>query len=259
MLTDSRFEIGRFWQLIKNDLFTNYRALLIAGGAAIGILLFINIISILGSREVLVPIVFYPLMLFIGGYIVTSVAFNDLHHPQRSYVYLTLPASNLEKFLSKLLLTTLGYVLGTLVLYFLFSVLMSLINVTFFGHGYPLFNPFDEVVWTTIGIYVITQSIFLLGAAFFRKNAFLKTVFTLFILQIALSLFVGLLARILFWKYFSGWEFGFDDMIISSHGLEQSLENFFIGFGHLMKFVFFYLLAPFLWFVTYFQLKETEA
>ncbi|MFH1851999.1 MAG: hypothetical protein ABIA75_06605 [Candidatus Neomarinimicrobiota bacterium] len=258
MSTAEKFDLNRFWHLVKNDLLTNYRTILIGGGAALGLLFFINIISILSDGEVLVPLVFYPLMLFIGGYIVTSLAFQDLHHPQRSYVYLTLPASNLEKFLSKLVLTTVGYIFGTLVLYFLFSLVMSLLNLLLFSHGYPLFNPFDRIVWITIGIYTITQSIFMLGAAYFRKNALIKTIFSLHALAFAVIVFTGIVFRIVFWDLFNGFEFNAHDFDFPSNMAEKRLENFFLGFAEVMKFIFFYLLAPFLWLITYLRVKETE-
>ena len=259
MQVNSRFDLKRFWLLIKNDLLTNYRTILITAGAAIGILLFINMVAMLTNGEAVVPLAFYLLMLFIGGFIVTSQSFNDLHHSQRSYVYLTLPASNLEKFLSKLVLTTIGYVTGTLILYFLFSVLMSVLNALLFGYGYPLFNPFDRVVWICIGIYIITQSIFLLGAVYYKKQAFIKTNLFLFLLQLAVSIFIVFLVKIVFWNYIQGWSFSPEDIILPSSALEDQLENFFMGFARLMKLIFYWLFAPFLWLITYFRLKETEA
>ncbi len=256
MQADTQFDIKRFWHLVRNDLFTNFRSLLIAGGAAIGILLFINFFSMLGDQQVLVLPVFYCLMLFIGGYIITSNVFSDLHHPQKNYVYLTLPASNLEKFISKLLLTTVGYILGAMILYFLFSVIMSLVNLLFFGFTNPLFNPFDEVVWICNGVYLVTQSIFLLGAAFFRKNALIKTVFALWVGATALGIFAALTGRILFWEFIDGWH---SDMFFHYFGLEEQLSDFFTSFGETMIFCFRWILAPVLWFITFLRLKEAEA
>ena len=259
MQLNLQFNFNRFWHLIKNDVVTNYRTLLTAAGAALGILLFINFISMLSTGEPAVSLVFYPLILFIGGYLITSLSFNDLHHPQRSYVFLTLPASNLEKFLSKLVLTTVGYVLGTLILYFLFSVLMSTVNLIIFQESHPLFNPFDRVIWITIGVYLITQSIFMVGAVYFRKHAFIKINLFLFIVQIALALFAVILVKLVFIGYFEGWQFNFDDIKLPSIAVEQRLENFFWGFVQFMKFLFYWVLAPVLWLVSYFRLKETEA
>jgi len=259
MQLNLQFNFNRFWHLIKNDVVTNYRTLLTAAGAALGILLFINFISMLSTREPAVSLVFYPLILFIGGYLITSLSFSDLHHPQRSYVYLTLPASNLEKFLSKLVLTTVGYVLGTLILYFLFSVLMSIVNLIIFQQSHPLFNPFDRIIWITIGVYLITQSIFLLGAVYYKKHAFIKTNLFLFLLQLTVSIFIVFLVKIVFWNYIQGWSFSPEDIILSSPAVEQQLENFFWGFAQFMKFIFYWVLAPVLWLISYFRLKETEA
>ncbi len=256
-MRDTHFDLNRFWHLVRNDLFANFRSLLVAGGASIGLLLFINFFSMLGG-EVLVLPVFYCLMLFIGGYIITSLAFNDLHDPQRSYVYLTLPASNVEKFFSKLLLTSVGYIVAAMVLYFLFSVVMSLMNLVIFGESYPLFNPFDKVVWICNGVYFVTQSVFLLGAAFFRKNALIKTLLTIWLISTSVSIFAGIMFRITFWDFFDGWHFINENFIFSSIDLDQQLTDFFTGFGELMAFIFKWVMAPVLWFVTYMRLKETE-
>lgn len=259
MQVNSRFDLNRFWHLMKNDIVTNYRKLLIAAGAALGVLLFFNIISMFGSSGPAASLVLYPQLLFIVGLLKTSSSFKDLHHPQRSYVYLTLPASNLEKFLSKLAVTTVGHVLATLVLFFTFSVLMAAISPLIFQQSYPLFNPFDRIVLVLISIYIIVQSIFMVGAVYFRKNAFVKTLFSLFMLQIALALFVGILVKLVFIGYFEGWHFTFDAIRLSSPVVEQQLENFFWGFAQFMKFLFYWILAPVLWLVSYFRLKETEA
>ncbi len=256
-MRNPQFNPNRFWHLVRNDLFSNFRSLLIAGGAAIGLLLFINFFTILGG-EVFAPREFYCLMLFIGGYIITSVAYNDLHHPQKSYVYLTLPASNEEKFLSKLLLTSVGFIFAAMLLYLVFSILMSLVSLIVFGESYPIFNPLDRVVWICNGVYFITQSIFLLGAVIFRKNTLIKTLLSLWLIASALSIFAGIVFRITFWEFFDGWNFIDNHFYFSSVELDQKFTDFFTGFGKLMAFCFKWLIAPVLWLVTYLRLEETE-
>ena len=56
-------------------------------------------------------------MLIVGGLICTSTIFADLHHPLQRFHYLTLPCSNLERFLSRYLLSAPLYYLYVLVAY----------------------------------------------------------------------------------------------------------------------------------------------
>jgi len=253
------FRFKRFQRLIRNDLFVQYRTLLIAGGAILGILIFINFLSLLGNSRVTAPAGFYPLLLFAGGYIISSMAFTDLHHPQKSYLYLTLPCSNTEKFLSRLVLTSVGYGLATLILYFLFSAIISLLSLLLTGYASPLFDPFEREIFISLGVYLVTQSLFLLGAVYFRRHAFIKTVLSLFGLLLVLALFTLLILRLSFWN---DWVNLRDDprgLFISSELTKASLESFFIALGQTLKYLFWTVLAPFFWIVTFLRLKETEA
>ncbi len=258
MQPKSPFRFNRFQRLIKNELLTQYRTLLIAGGAILGILLFINFLSLLGNNRAVAPTSFYGLLLFAGGYIVSSMAFTDLHHPQKSYLYLTLPCSNAEKFLSRLILTSVGYGLATLILYFLFSALISLLSMLLTGYAPPMFNPFDREIFISLGVYLVTQSLFLAGAVYFRKHAFIKTVLSLFGLLLLLLLFTLLILRLFFWNDWVDLRNYPRDLFVSSGLTKATLESFFITLGKILKYLFWTVLAPFFWIVTFLRLKETE-
>jgi hypothetical protein len=59
---------------------------------------------------------------------------------------------------------------------------------------------FLPAVIRTTGIYLVTHSVFLLGATYFRKNNFLKTLLALFLISLALNIYSGLVG----WGVFRG-------------------------------------------------------
>src|SRR5437870_5174244 len=102
----------RLLRLLTNDLRLQTKTILIT---AITVAVFLALLPfhVTGSPDA------YFLILYIGGFIVTSMAFNELHDRNKAHYYLTLPCSNLERFLNKWLLTSIGYAIGTLLIYYL--------------------------------------------------------------------------------------------------------------------------------------------
>lgn len=263
MQINNFINLKRFWLLLKRDMYTQYKTYLTGLGAIFCILFIVNISSIASYNSWNFNLVFYPLTLFIGGFIFTSMIFSELSPEQNRIFYLTIPASGLEKLLSKLIITNIGYVIGSLVLYFLFSVIAFFFNTLIFGFAHRIFNPFHPVIWLCIRIYLVTQSIFLLGAVYFKRNVFLKTILYLFGFAVAYAVFVF---GIFFIMY--------SIMSFNSH-IYFSLE-FFMSFGqggfsqssvvsvisiillYISRILFWFVLSPLLWIILYFRLKEIE-
>jgi hypothetical protein len=259
MNVNSYIKPKRFGHLIINDVFKNYRMALISIGAVFGTLLVIYLLSAIDNENQYFHLVSYPLLLFIGGFILSSLSFGELHHPQKNYVYLTLPAATLEKFLSKLVISTIGFIAVSSLLFFCFSAIAAWVSNLIFNHAGPLFNPFDPVILLNMKIYLITQSIFLFGAVYFRSHAFIKTILILFALSMIISIYSGVLGRLVFAKFFDGWHNGpayvdFDTL----PAFQSWADNFFIKVGKVFEFLFWYLLAPFFWVLSYLRLRETE-
>jgi hypothetical protein len=248
------FNPKRFCQLLRNDIFKQYRTILVSAGAIVGVLLAIILLSHNSSQYWNFHEVFYPLVLFIGGFIITSLSFTDLHHPQKSYIFLTLPCSIFEKFISKLFLTSIGYIIGSSLLYYLFSVIARGVSNLLFGEAFMLFNPFDQTIIHSMKVYLVTQSIIFFGAVYFKKNHLVKTIFSVFLFSIIMSLFTGLIIRIVFEPYFEITHFEF----FSNAGFNHQLESFFENFVKAIEIFFWWIMTPYFWIVSFLRLKETE-
>ncbi len=272
------FSPRRFGQLLLRDLAGGYRAILIAMAAVAGAAILLSFLTTLGmaatngvvQRGSFHLSVFLQL-LFFGGFIITSLAFREARQNGAGIFYMTLPASTFEKFVSKLLATSVGFALGSLVFYTAVAAVSEGINRLVFGLGHGFFNPFDPTALRAVGLYLILQSVYLLGSIWFRKSAFLKTALAATVIAIGLVILTGVAARIILAPHFvhttvhagmvnvGGWSLNWS---------QQFLEGIFgpggRGYPGLMVFkvigqvLFFGLLAPVCWLASYFRLSEVE-
>lgn len=112
-----------------------------------------------------------------GGLMLSSSVFSEIHKPTTSFQYFTLPATTGEKLAAAWLSVTLIYTLiasaGILLLSIILEVLQSIDSGVW--ANFEIFNPLSADFLNTAVNYVYFQSVFLLGAVYFRNNHFLKT------------------------------------------------------------------------------------
>lgn len=185
----------------------------------------------------------YLFAFVLGGFIFTSQIFKELHAPNQSYAFLTLPSSTLEKLTAAWLITSPLYILA----YSLLTFMLYLVSVIIAGDGFPISYFFNKLFGGTIIFYLIFQTIFLWGACYFRKNNFLKTLLTLIIFFIGLGMFGALLAWGIFFNEGPGGAFLGSESQSSLMPAYETLTQ-----------VFFWVLGPYMLVVTYFTLKERQ-
>lgn len=238
------FNFNRLVKFIQRQLTMNSNSLIL--GAS----------SIFGSMFLLTAVVayFHPtnlenimklhiVVFYITGYLLSSKAFAELNNPKKGYFYLTLPVSTLEKVAGSWILTSPLYVLSYCVFLLITFFTVSLITNISFGST-PLFNP---RYLENIPAYLVVQTLFFLGACYFKGNNFLKTILSIVLLIIGLSIFSAILGYLLF---IDG---------VHKEDIDDGLVNF-VRFDLLHSFTmfFWYLLGPFLLVVSYFKLKERQ-
>ena len=191
MTLDYYFDLKRFGHLLKRESFSNLKLFVIALGAVSGILLIVFLISVLqwdnsgrliDTRWEAHQYFFIPPYIIIGV-LFTSLAYKDLLHVNKAYVCLTLPVSNFERTLSMLLMTTVVYTILFVIYYWFFSVLLNALGMIISPREFVFFDFTAEPVVKAIKLYLVIQSIFLLGAAAFKKFPFLFTLLTIFWLR----------------------------------------------------------------------------
>jgi hypothetical protein len=249
------FDLKRFLYLLRYELFSNYRTLIVILSTTVGIVFLTGVFSAAAAPHFHVYRILYPsLVLMAGGLIFSSLAFKETHEPGNDLRYLTLPCSRLEKTLAKFILTTLGYLVLSAIVTFIISLAAMPFALLLFGQTHGVFNPFTDSVLDTMGVYLIVQAVFVFGSIYFKKAAFAKTILSLMALALTLALFAGLVFTLTHidlivrgaftdWRYLGG---PFD------------ARTFLDFWKYAPGIVFKVLVAPFFWVLTFIRLGEQE-
>jgi hypothetical protein len=244
---NDQLSLRRLGFVLRSDLMRTYRsALLISGTAALVAL----VVSLFGAYDGDVGggatfyRIFFIAALFAWGTIATSVCFNDMHGRATNTAFLLLPASALEKTVSRLLIHTVGLVAYLLLLTTLLSWVLEGINTLWIGERRAFFSPLDEVGWMLLPHFLVAQALFFLGAAWFRKVQFVKTVGAVIAIQIGLSVIAVSLA----------WMLG------PMRCVNANCYDFppFDWVNDAATIAYFYLLPPFCWFVAWLRVGEAQ-
>jgi len=255
------FSIRRLALLLRRDFSAGYKSVIIAMAAVGGFVILVTVVSAFG-RELgpMHQAMYYPL-LFLGGYIATSLVFKELHLNGQSVFYLTLPGSSLEKFLSKLLVTSIGYAFGSLFFYTAVSSAAEGINRLIFGYGHPFFNPFERTTMIAVAVYLVTQAVFLVGSVYFRKLAFIKTNLYIWLFGLVVVILVAVIAWLIFRDYAIGNRIELDpyfQRLGESGEMQTVLGPMAEKFAQVAKVLFWGIMAPVCWVISYLRLRETE-
>ena len=253
-------DIKRMRYLARRDLINGWRATAVASGAVAGSMFLIVILQVLfEGRKSMDYSSFLMGTLVIWGCICASLAFSSLHDKTKNETYLLLPASSLEKTLVRLLSVSVSLPVFIMILISIASIITEAVTLLFFQIPFAPLNPFQGMYLKVIGYVIIVQSVFFLGAAWFKKAHLIKTVFTLILFSIVLGLVGAFVFRIFFASYFEGFytprsiHFDIETLMRSRY---PALMDTLVVFGK----VFFYgLLAPFCWVVAWLRVKETQS
>ena len=258
MQTESFFQPLRVFLMIRNILVLNRTAIAVTTAAVGSILMLASLLDAMGQCQSGLHPKLFLLVLFLGGILVTSRSFKELHDPIKGLPWLLLPASLLEKTMARILLTTVVLIAGSMLFFFIFSLVSEGVNVLLVGRRHAIFHPFDPLVLKGAMTYTAMQAPFLLGAAYFRKHALSKTTLAMLGFTVLFCLGVYLAARVIFGEQFPGLASG-DLFTGAGYGAAWDKVS---GLGRaavVTTKVIFWLALPLVSYTTcYFRLKETE-
>ena len=124
------FSINRFYRVLQKDILLYSRPILVAALIVLLINVFNGLTSYYYVKEWGIELLITLLLL--GGFFVISFAFHELHSPSKNVMFLTLPASSMEKFLGKFILTSIGFVAGTIAIFYITNKIGQGINRVYF-------------------------------------------------------------------------------------------------------------------------------
>lgn len=254
MKTNQIIQINRLGLLLRRQVFSNGKSIGIAFGAITGMMLVITLLVAYFNPAAINNLHYlYFSALFIGGYIFSSHVYNELHQIQKSYSYLTLPVSTTERLLSGWIISGLLFSLASLVAIAIVVILSGLIMSLITGTA-PGQDLFYHNSLSLVKNYMITQTIFLLGAVYFRKNNFLKTLLALFLFMVVTNLYAGLVGWMLFGSFTQQ-----GGMIVDETAVIQPMEKLFTTyFPNIASFIYNWLFGPFFLVTTWFGIKERQ-
>ena len=248
----NHFSLHRLGLLLKMEFFRNRKGILMTLVVLFGFMLVGFTLSLIFEPHIKTyddhP-QSYAFSLLIGGFILSSLAFNDLGSTLRRYHYLTLPASTLEKFLSMWLLTAAGWVILFSAVFFIYAWILNGVgsllfrNVTFLAP-----DLFGSTPVLAIKFYVVLQGVFLVGAAHFKAYVFPKTLFTLVVFAIVCATIAYFIISDLFM---------IDEDTLSGPAALKGMAAHRLWVA--VEGLFWWTLAPLCWIVAYLGLKEKEA
>lgn len=230
----------------------------------------IGILSVLSHNRFerlsdMVP--FYYVGLFLGGILFTSRSFNELANKEKGVDYLMIPASQFEKYFTLFLITTVGYFLFYHLSCYLSFKIIENVQASYNGvhieRDYQFLSNPDEKIYVYYG-YFILQSIFLLGATCFHKYSFLKTVFCIFIFLFGLYLINCIIVTLLFGFQGKFWDRAIPFFMVNQPkggAMPWDTRTTYIIPRWLLDvylFIIRFVLAPVLWTIAYFRLKDQE-
>lgn len=251
MKNTSTFSIRRLTLLMGRDVYTNLKYYLTFFATLGGILITVSLLNTWannGEYDTSFLLTQGQLMLFLFGLVITSTTFKELHSNNRGWFYLMLPANPLEKLLSNWLITSVGYAVAASLLLVVSSLVSSVFAVLLFGENLYIINPLEPNFLQFLLHYCIIQSVFFLGAIYFKKYHFLKTILALFILFFTFIIVIALISR----GIFQTWSISSDQFDIDETTILGS--NLLIA----IKTLYYALMVPFFLTVSYFKFKEKE-
>lgn len=198
------FDITRFFSVLKIDLI-KAKSMAIVCLIPYALYIFVGLLSAYLFRFPLTVKPFLVLSLLVAPLSV-SIMFSRLHDDKKAVMELLIPASSIEKFLSKLLIATVFYFLATLIFAFFASFVLMLLSLPVLKEKAEIFSLLKPFISFSVGefslnmsysrlylIYITVMSFFFFGAVFFKKHHVIYTV--LFILLV--SFVFGIISRFL--------------------------------------------------------------
>jgi len=257
------FNINNFIQLVKRDFILNKKFLALS---IVAIAAFIFIMMLLvtpdsdnnqGMLNIAGPI--YIMLLYIGGLSFTAMSFYEFRNHAGRIQFLTLPASHLEKLVTRWLYTSIGYVFVITIIFLILYKVYNPMVMKWWGQQLVPISSLDlNTYWLLIKNYMVLNALALIFAISINRFTIPKAIIILTGLTILGLVASVLIFRIVFNEFFDGWSIHssqFDTYVPDSKFI-RSMEN--ISPNVLINLCL-AILLPFFWIVSYFKMKEKQA
>lgn len=196
--------MGRFIKLLRRDFLTHYKGVVVGAGAVAALFtLFLVVLPAFNSDPEPIfdknfHVAGYLIAVVLGGWWFSSGIWSDLNTTQSRQHFLTIPASTLEKYLSKWLLSGPLFLIVATLAYLLFSILINTVAQGYPGVEYNALDFTHEAIVQVLPLYLIIQPTYLLAGIWFGRFAFVKVSIVGLVFQFLYIGFIAGLGGLLF-------------------------------------------------------------
>jgi hypothetical protein len=273
------FSFSRWWMLVIRHWAENRRRYMLSLLAIAGLMAIWNGFNLLMEKDLPMShrhqLPTYFVGLFLTGCVYASSLFAPLGNKKEAIQYLSVPASQLEKFLCALFY-------GVFLFFILYNVIFYSLDIPFVNLSRQLAGPNhrhedfllpgngvvnvfvsnardagdSEAIRSFLLAFFAIQSMFVLGSIYFTRYAFIKTVVAILLLVVAGALYM---IKVISPNIPQGWTLGgfVDWHRYTSDGWEESV-NLATWTTSILSFVTKYTLPLIFWYIAYVRLKEKE-
>ena len=252
MNNNTSFSLQRVALLVRRQARMSGNSLIVAAGVA-AFLLIVLLITGYNSPEAISANAFYGTTLpivILGGFVFSSLIFNELQSREKAIFFLSLPATSLDKLAAGWLISSPIFVVLIFVLLMVVNLLTGTLLSLFPGKEFIFVDPFFPPLLNSLGAYMVLQTVFLLGAVYFKKNNFFKTILSLFLISMVISLWALLMVYFISGKT----EINMGNIDFPEHW-KRFAEN---SLPSIAKTIFWGIIGPFFLFIAWLRLKERE-
>ncbi len=217
----------------------------------------------------------YPFIVLFYCAVITAYSFMELNTPDRKIDYLMTPASVPEKYLTKFIYTTFGFILLAILALAINTLFVTLLNsdlpYEYYAQKYYFYrgmNPLTKIsYWAYLHYYLIAHSILFFAGVYFVKMELPKTILALAALYVVHRLTnillneFGVIGDIIVGNFpnMVGYTTGYmpPKMQLSAQSA-YSARMFSTQVFEIIKFMILYIIPPFFWILGFLRLKEIE-
>lgn len=196
----------RFGQLLYKLLAEKRKSLMIFAGGFIGFWIIIGIYT--GLWGSVIDANSYIIYILLAGMICSLAAskmFSEMSKKEGKISVLILPASQTQKFVTRLLLVVPGMIILTIIGYLLYGYTNLLAFGLYNDIWLSLYNPMSSLFSSSsiilsffffISLFLLSESFFIFGAIAWPKRSFLKTILAIAALMIAMGFILWLFVKV---------------------------------------------------------------
>lgn len=254
------FNIQRFSMLFKKHTIENSKSYFFSIATLTGILLILlGFMSYMNEGRLTQEsqTIIFTIGLTFAGTIFTSFSFNDLSEKRKAVSYLTLPASQFEKYL-------VAWIYSYLIFQLVFIISFYAVDFLVVGFSSKTLEESNKVLdlfetsrkpYIATFIFLFFHGFVFLGSIFFKKAHFVKTAFVFFLSIAAIAIFNKFLLGILIKE---------SKLIVSipftGFSFADKAQRYYVDYNSptFFSFMVFFIIVGLLWLGAFHKLKEKE-